>query len=324
MASDDIIVLASSYPPSERKALMEIGEYYQRRHEREVLELAAIAADVAIDDLTNLGLEPDENPLLLEAFERQFPGMSVESLAGSNPEYLQGIAYGVKGKLFEILIRDRLESGGSVGGIVLGDGETVHLAESATQPGLDLRILDRAGEQVEALQAKATTRLGYVKDHLEKYPEIKVIVPEELSQSATDTAGVLAAEGVSHQQMKEVTETQVAEWGESGLVDAIHQGAEVAFDAVPVFSIGVTMVVEGQRVLTGRSTAAEAVKRGGRRVASAAIWTTAGAALTHLGVGEPISAAAMVGARMYAGRIQKYTSLADSLDAGTEELRRLA
>ena len=323
MQLDYISELASAYPPSNRKALIEVVEHYGRRHEREVLELAAIAADVGIDDLTNLGLEPDEHPLLQEAFERQFPGMSVESLAGSSPEYLQGIVNGVKGKYFEILIRDRLESGGSVGGVVLGDGETVQLAESATQPGFDLRILDRAGEQVEALQAKATTRIGYVKDHLDKYPGIKVIVPEERGQFASETPGVLSAEGLSNEEMTEAAKSQVQEWGESGLVDAIHHGAEYAIDAVPVVSIGVTMIVEGQRVLTGRSTVNEALKRGGRRVAEASVWTAAGAALTHVGVGEPVSAAAMVGARMYAGRVRKYRSLADTLDGSTEELRRL-
>ena len=59
--------MASSYRRSGQRSLLEIGEHYRRRHEREVLELAAIAADVGIDDLTNLGLDPDENPLLREA-----------------------------------------------------------------------------------------------------------------------------------------------------------------------------------------------------------------------------------------------------------------
>ena len=63
MQFNDISELVSAYPPSNRKALIEVVEHYGRRHEREVLELAAIAADVGIDDLTNLGLEPDEHPV---------------------------------------------------------------------------------------------------------------------------------------------------------------------------------------------------------------------------------------------------------------------
>ena len=323
MQFNDIVELASSYHKSDRKALAEIGEHYRRRHEREVLELAAIAADVGIDDLTNLGLEPDENPLLREAFEK-FTNRSLEELAGEDEAYLKSIVSGVKGKYFEILVRERLTEGGSVGGVVLREGETAILAESPSQPGWDVQILNSSGEQVDVLQTKASESIGYVKEHLEKYPDIKVIVPEDLDRFASETPGVLSADGYSNKGMKEATESQLQEWGESDLVNAVHHGAEFALDAVPVVSIGVTMVVEGQRVLTGRSTAAEAVRRGGRRVASAAIWTTAGAALTHLGVGEPVSAAAMVGARMYAGRVSKYTSLADSLESSTEELRRLA
>ena len=295
----------------------------RRRHEREVLELAAIAADVGIDDLTNLGLEPDENPLLREAFER-YTNLGVEELAGADEAYLNTLVSGVKGKYFEILVRDRLNEGDSVGGIALAEGERAVLAASPTQPGWDVQIMDRFGEQVEVLQTKASNTIGYVREHLERYPDIKVVVPEELSQFASDTPGVLSADGITAKEVTDATKSQLAEWGESDLVDAIHHGAEFAFDAVPVVSIGVTIVVEGQRVLTGRSTAAEAVSRGGRRVASAAIWTTAGAALSHIGVGEPTSAAAMVGARMYVGRVVKYTSLADTLEGSTEELRRLA
>ena len=322
MQSTDISELASAYTPSDQKALAEIGEHYRRRQEREVLELAAIAADVGIDDLTTLGLEPDENPFLREAFEK-YTNRGVEALAGSSEDYLNSIVSGVKGKYFEILVRNRLEEGGSVGGIVLSEGERAFLAESPTQPGWDLQIVDLSGEKVDVLQTKATASMSYVKEHLERYPDIKVVVPEELAQFASDTPGVLSTEGISVKEVTGATESQVQEWGESGLVDAIHHGAEYAIDAVPVVSIGVTMIVEGQRVLTGRSTVNEALKRGGRRVGEASVWTAAGAALTHAGVGEPVSAAAMVGARMYAGRVRKYRSLADTLDGSTEELRRL-
>ena len=83
------------------------------------------------------------------------------------------------------------------------------------------------------------------------------------------------------------------------------------------------MLIEGQRVLTGRSTVNEALRRGGAKIVGASIWTSAGAALTSGGVGEPISAAAIVGARAYAGRVSKYRNLADTLQGSTEEIRRL-
>ena len=323
MAFDEIKDLASSYPRAGSRRLLDIGQQYRRRHEREVLELAAIAADVGIDDLTSLGLEPDENPLLREAIEAQYVNVTPESLVGRSEESLQGIANAVKGKYFEILLRDRLNSGESVGGIVLGEGEEALLAGSANEPGWDLQIVDSSGEQIDVLQAKATASMSYVKTHLERYPDIKVIVPEELAQTASDTPDMFSAEGLSASEMTSEVDTQLGEWGESSLMNAIDHGAELAFDAVPAVSIGVTMLIEGHRVLTGQSTARESLRRGGRRIAEASIWTSAGAALTAVGVGEPISAVAVAGARAYAGRVSRYSQLADTLEANTAEIRRL-
>ena len=44
-----------------------------------------------------------------------------------------------------------------------GRGEEALLAESANQPGWDIQIVDRFGEQVDVLQAKATDSMSYVK-----------------------------------------------------------------------------------------------------------------------------------------------------------------
>ena len=322
MAFDEIREIASSYRRSSRRSLIEIGERYRRRDEREVLELAAIAADVGIDDLVNLGFEPGENPQLREALD-EYSNIGPDDLRGQGEEYLGKIVDGLKGKYFEILVRDQLNSGDSVGGIVLGDGETVSLAESARQPGWDLLIRDRIGQQVDILQLKATASMSYIKEHLEKYPDIRVIVPEEMGQFASNTPEVYSAEAMSLGEMTEDTKAHVQEWSESALTDAMHHGAEFTLDSVPVVSIGVTVIIEGKRVLTGRSAVNEALRRGGRKVAEASMLTSAGAALTSVGVGEPISAAAVVGARMYVGRVSKYMKLSDKLEARTEEIRRL-
>ena len=322
MAFDEIREIASSYRRSSRRSLIEIGERYRRRDEREVLELAAIAADVGIDDLVNLGFEPSENPQLREALD-EYSNIGPDDLRGQSEEYLGKIADGLKGKYFEILVRDQLNSGDSVGGIVLGDGETVSLAESARQPGWDLLIRDRIGQQVDILQLKATASMSYIKEHLEKYPDIRVIVPEEMGQFASNTPEVYSTAAMSLGEMTEDTKAQVQEWSESALTDAMHHGAEFTLDSVPVVSIGVTVIIEGKRVLTGRSAVNEALRRRGRKVAQASMLTSAGAALTSVGVSEPISAAAVVGARMYVGRVSKYMKLSDKLDARTEEIRRL-
>ena len=50
--------------------------------EREILELAALAADASLDRVTTLGLEPGADPQFLEAFQLQYPNVSLESLRG--------------------------------------------------------------------------------------------------------------------------------------------------------------------------------------------------------------------------------------------------
>ena len=176
---------------------------------------------------------------------------------------------------------------------------------------------------MDVLQAKATDSMSYVKTHLDRYPDIKVVVPEELAQSASEAQEVFSAVGLSDTEMTAEVRAQLQEWGESALVNAIHHGAEYAFDAIPVVSIGVTMLIEGQRVLTGRSTVSQALRSGGRRIAEASIWASAGVALTAAGVGEPLSAAAVAGARAYAGRVNKYGQLADTVESNTVEIKRL-
>ena len=322
MAFEEITKIASSYRRASRSSLNELRDMYSRRDEREALELAAIAADVAIDDLINLGLEPDENPLLREAFEIAYPNpnLSIDSLQDSGSEYAEKLVNGLKGKYFEILVLNRLNDGGSVGGLTLGEGETAVLAQLANQQGWDIQILDGSGEPVELLQVKASESLGYIKQALETNPNIRVVVPEGVGETIPNT---LQMEGVSNSELTNDAGRQLQEWSESDLLNAVHHGAEFALDAVPIVSIGLTAVLEGQRVLTGRSTLNEAAKRGGLRIAEASAWTSAGAALTHIGVGEPISAAVITGARMYAGRVSKYRQLADTIEFRTAEIKRL-
>ncbi len=65
---------------------------FKRRQESEVLELAAIAADVSLDSLVDLELNPEANPLLEEALRRQYPNVDPESLAGASPENWKGLS----------------------------------------------------------------------------------------------------------------------------------------------------------------------------------------------------------------------------------------
>lgn len=89
-------------------------------------------------------------------------------------EDLTGLVSGVKGKLFELELVDQFNHGG------LADGLHAEIAASATQPGYDIRILDAEGHTMDLLQAKATDSVAYVKEALERYPNIDVTTTSEV------------------------------------------------------------------------------------------------------------------------------------------------
>ena len=220
MGYEGLTTLAESYPPEERDALFELAQKYRTRDEREVLEVAALAADVSLDDVQNLGLEPEANPQFLEAFGLQYKNVALESLRGASEERLQGLANGAKGKYFEVLVRDRLNAGQRLGELELQPDQTASLAPSSTQRGWDLRIENEDGSTDELLQLKATESMSYVKGSLEKYPDIRVAAPSEIDDSADEILGT----GISNEQLDQITDSQMNELGESTLRDLADQG----------------------------------------------------------------------------------------------------
>ena len=152
MGYEPLKSMAETYPPQEKEALLGLAGEYNRRSEREILEVAAIAADASLDNILNLGLEPDANPALSEALTAL--GYSNDTF--SSLENIEGHISRIKGTYFEILVRDRLNVGESIGDIKLLAGQTAELAKSLTQPGWDLAISDGSGAIVEQVQLKAT------------------------------------------------------------------------------------------------------------------------------------------------------------------------
>ena len=284
MGYEELRVLAESYPPEEREALFELAQIYRSRDEQEVLELAAIAADVTLDSVLNLGLEPEENPLIREAFIRQYPNVDIHSLVGASDDRLNGLANGVKGKYFEMLVCDRLNAGERVGELQLLPGQTARLAESSTQPGWDVLIDNQDGSTDELLQFKATESMGYVKEALVRHPDIRVVVPTEVDDSP---AAVLGTD-ISNEELDNITQAQISEMGETVVEDLLDKGAEAAFDSIPFATMIATGVIEGARVLTGRSTLRESFRRGALRMGRASVYNAIGVVLAPTGVAVPL------------------------------------
>lgn len=113
------------------------------------------------------------DPLLAEAYALQYPNEAaavplaekVESLAG-DPAALEGLALGLKGKLFELKVVDYLNDGR------LEEGLTARLAESSTQPGYDIEVVDSHGKVLDLIQVKATDDITVIHEANADYPDI--------------------------------------------------------------------------------------------------------------------------------------------------------
>ena len=315
-----LTTLAEEYPPESPDALLALAETFRIRNEKEVLELAALAADVRLDDMVNLGLEPDVNPQLMEALET-YPAIREDLLATG--ELSQGQINNIKGKYFEILVRNRLNDVRALGELQLEPGQTAELASSVSQNGWDLDIVDENGKSVVLLQLKATESMSYVKGALENHPDYRVVVPSEMDSSSDKIIGT----DIAHAELKAETtqdsvRAQFEEHTEDVLENSAHVSAEFALDVVPLGALGVLVTIGGYRYLTGQATLREATSGAGKSLRRAAIWSSIGSGLAATGLGMgvfPVTAAL----RVAVTRSSAQAALGDGLARRVQELNSI-
>ncbi len=186
-----------------KENLRRLYDEYVKKRQQAVLEAAAAAAAVHALFLADRIDTSQITPQMEEAFRLAFPGKDIASLYEYSPEQLEGVVSAWKGKYFEVLVRDQLNSGEWVGDLHLEPGQVAVLADSPSQTGWDLQILNPDSSVAYELQAKATESLGYVKEALEKYPDIQVIVTDEALQNGTEALGGVFNSGISDDAITE-------------------------------------------------------------------------------------------------------------------------
>jgi len=230
---------------------------------------------------------------------------------------LEGLANGIKGKYFEVLVEKRLNNGESVGELHLLPGQVARLADSPTQSGFDLRILNVDDESViEDIQLKATASLSYVKSALEKYPDIKIAVTSEVEGVANE----ILSTDISEVELSEAVNRELGELSEDALDDMLDQGAELLFDTVPIVPGILVAVEEGRHVLIGRADLDDSLRRGARRLMKSAAFSTLGATLVAIDAGI-LSVPATTAARVAWARMTNRIASGKYLEMKTAEIR---
>lgn len=152
---------------------------------------SAVIGGVSLADVLAGRVAESQIPYdVLDAFHAQYPEHgatfvdAVKHLS-SNPEHLEGLINGVKGKLFETDYAAFLNEGH------LPAGYTAELAVHANNPGWDIAIRDAHGHIDQVLQLKATESVDYVKQAIAAHPSIDVVVPHELYEKLADHPALL-------------------------------------------------------------------------------------------------------------------------------------
>lgn len=156
------------------------------------ITVAAASVHVSVGDGPQ-----DIDPLLLKAIHDTNPSMTDDRLFSLDGDALQGAVNTAKGKYFEYLVVEKLNQGQQVGPLLLESGQQAVLADSMTQPGWDLRIIDGHGNVVEYLQLKATDSVSYIHSALERYPDIQILATDEVAHS-----GLALDSGITDQDLR--------------------------------------------------------------------------------------------------------------------------
>ena len=143
MAYAELENLAQSLPHQPKEELLKLAGEYKLRHQNELVELAVLAANVEMDAVVNLGLEPDTNLQLEEAIRWMQDHHYLPNVKGfmeengsdvfaqeELSEEAMGYVSTIKGTYFEVIVKNKLNNGEVVGGFLLAPGQKAVLVLS--------------------------------------------------------------------------------------------------------------------------------------------------------------------------------------------------
>jgi len=180
----------------------------------------------------------DESKLpgeLVEAFKLQYPNVYEAGGLGSlTPESVEGYLNGWSGKYTEILARDMLNSGSSIGGLSLDAGETAVLAADPTQAQWDIMI-EPSGR---FLQLKSTGSVAYVRETMEELEGTGIdVISTDLPDFDEDSSVELMELAMTKDEIDSFLESAMIDaTGDIGLDDFLGVFALV-------FTAGTTLVL---------------------------------------------------------------------------------
>ena len=236
-----------------------------------IIDIASTAVDLTANYLNE---KSELHPLALKAIRDTNPNFDINQTYSL--QELKGIANSSKGKFFEYLVQEKLNSGERLSNIVLPNGYKAEIASTMNQAGWDLKIVDQSGNIEDYLQLKATNSIGYIKEALEKYPDTKILTTSEVADQLSGQ-GIVINSGVPNA------------WLESSMDQAIESGEVTAEQFLeifsPLFSLATIAGTEGYQIIADKKDIQSAINSASTRVGKSLISNTVGGLVYILGGG---------------------------------------
>jgi hypothetical protein len=220
---------------------------YTRLNRHSLIDIAVDAANISL----TISNDPStlSDPLVMSAIRDTVPTFDFDNpLTG---QALEGAINTAKGKYFEYLVVEKLNNGERVGDVVLPEGYTAKVAESLTQPGWDIQILDQSLVNSEYLQLKATDSAAYIKEALDRYPDITILTTDEALDAQSDNYLILDSD-ISNSTLEQ-TVRGALESSDAAIGDAFID----AFN--PLLSIAFILGTEGLKVSVSKKDMGQAM-----------------------------------------------------------------
>ena len=292
--------------------LRSLYNHYIRRREKALLDSVIASATLGAVLTADRVDFSQVTPEIEEAFRLAFPSTPLESISEMDADQLAGLLSAWKGKYFEVLVRDNLNEGQWVGEIHLEPGQSAVLADSPTQPGWDLQILNEDGTIAEELSLKATDSLSYVKAALERYPDIDVLATDDVLQNAGEVSEQILSSGILNNDLEQAISAPMA--------PLLDTAAENLMEAVlPGLPFVIIALAEGRHVLMGRRSFEQFLPVFLKRAAKTGIALGAGFLSTFL-IPDAFSILVVLGVRMVLSRGERMENAAIYVDKKTELL----
>jgi hypothetical protein len=174
-----------------------------------------------------------------------------------------------------------------------------------TQPGWDMRIVDEQGGTAELLQLKATESVGYIRDTLERYPDISILTTGEVARDLGPNDMVIDS------SMSEADLENAINMNAGGIN---HGYLDEFWDSFnPLIPLLVIAATQGYQVAVKKQRVGDAMEVAKARVARGMVASASGAVVKIVSGSWIASALGAVTAGMFFDRSQNIDDLVDAL-----------